>query len=158
MTEDSLPSSLDDRERVSTASKYWQLGPPACSSLLDGALTGVNPEPRAIIMVDLFVRCGEMTEAFVQKRMGKSNFHYIGMCETQEEILYVQNFLQEFLAESYETGSPTPTGEKIEQTMSQDLMEPMPPHPRLNLLVPGPGHCFDSDLFFSFFFILSQVD
>lgn len=27
-----------------------------------------------------------------------------------------------------------PTGDKAEQSMSSDLMEPMPPHPRLNVL------------------------
>ena len=85
--------------------------------------------------MDLFVRNGDFTEAFCQVKSGRSNIHYLGCCESQDEIMYVEAYLKETLAQSYENGQPTPTGEKIEQDMSEDLKEKPPPHPRLNLLV-----------------------
>ena len=61
-------------------------------------------------------------------------FCYVGFCETQDEETYVQAYLRDALAEPYETGAPMPNGERAEQSMSQDLMEPMPAHPRMNVL------------------------
>ncbi|CAK9018185.1 Uncharacterized protein SCF082_LOCUS13970 [Durusdinium trenchii] len=92
-------------------------------------------EDDGILVMDLFVRNGDFTEAFCQVKSGRSNIHYLGFCESQDEIMYVEAYLKETLAQSYENGQPTPTGEKIEQDMSEDLKEKPPPHPRLNLLV-----------------------
>lgn len=55
LNEDSVPLSIDDRERVSAANRYFQIGSGACSALLDSALNGTSPEPRQVILLDLFV-------------------------------------------------------------------------------------------------------
>ena len=134
LTETALPVSYDDRERISAAGRAWQIGPNACWSLLEAATADVQPAPVYTLLVDLFVRTGDMAEAFVKLRQAKSNFCYVGFCETQDEETYVQAYLRDALAELYETGAPMPNGEKAEQCMSQDLMEPMPAHPRMNVL------------------------
>ena len=134
LTETALPASYDDGERISAAGKAWQIGQSACSSLLEAATAGLQPAPVFTLLVDLFVRTGDMAEAFVKLRQAKGNFCYVGFCETQDEETYVEAFLREALAELYEGGPPMPSGDKVEQSMNSDLMEPMPPHPRLNAL------------------------
>ena len=135
LNEDSVPLSIDDRERVSAANRYFQIGSGACSALLDSALNGTSPEPRQVILLDLFVHTGDMLEAFAKMRAGRGNIHYCGFCESQEEVIYLEAMLKDLLAEGYESGTPTPTGEKIEQSMALDLSESAPPHPRLNIMV-----------------------
>ena len=132
--DDSLHTSLDERDRVSLASKHWQIGSTSCQAVIDAALTGAQPDPAQVILVDLFMRQGEMAEAFCRLKPGRPNMQYLGFAESQDEINYVEVHLQDMLAEMYEAGVPTPTGAKIEQEMAADLMEPMPPHPRLNTL------------------------
>ena len=134
MSDDALPTSVDVRDSVHGAAKYWQIGSSACQTLLTSALTGVTPEPQAVLILDLFVRNGDFTEAFCKLKAGRSNVHYLGFCENQDEVLYVEAYLKETLAQCYESGQPTPTGEKIEQDMNEDMKEKPPPHPRLNLL------------------------
>lgn len=134
LNEDSLPTSLDERDRIGVASRHWQIGSTSCQAIVDAALSGIHPEPQQIVLVDLFMRQGEMAEAFTRLKAGRSNVHYCGFAENQDEINFVEVFLQDQLAEMYESGVPTPTGAKIEQEMSGDLMEPMPPHPRMNIL------------------------
>ena len=43
--------------------------------------------------------------------------------------------MKESLSQAYEAGKSTPNGEKIEQKMSDDLVEATPPAPNMNLLV-----------------------
>ena len=136
LNEDSVPLSIDDRERVSAANKYFQIGSGACSALLDSALNGTTPEPRQVILLDLFVHTGDMLEAFAKMRAGRGNIHYCGFCENQEEVTYLEAMLKDLLAEGY------PTGEKIEQSMTLDLAERDPPHPRLNIMVACRSNCF----------------
>lgn len=135
LADDSLPLSLDDRDRVGLASKSWQIGAAACQAILEGITTGLNPEPPAIVIVDLFARNGDMAEAFCKFRLGRSNAFYFGFTESQDELTYIHSRLKDSLAESYEGGAPTPTGEKVEQSISADLVESLPPKPRMNVLV-----------------------
>ena len=44
----------------------------------------------ACACLDLFVRAGDMAEAFVKLRQAKGNFCYVGFCEAQDEETYVQ--------------------------------------------------------------------
>jgi len=137
--ESALPSSTNASDvPITGASKYWQIGSLACQELLSSSLTGVSPEPAAVIVIDVFPRNGDMTEAFCKAKSSlRTSLHYICFAESQDEGTYIETYLREILAQSYENGMPTATGEKIEQTMSADLTEALPPTPRLNLLVPG---------------------
>ena len=138
LAEDAPPLSVDDRDRISAANRYFQVGASACQSLLDSAVTGVNPEPSQIILVDLFSRTGDMLEAFGKMRTGRSNIHYIGFCESAEEVAFLESMMTEQLAEQYESGSPMPNGDRVAQQMSVDLIEAAPPQPRLNICATKP--------------------
>lgn len=76
-----------------------------------------------------------LNEAFCKFRLGRSNAFYFGFTESQDELTYIHSHLKDSLAESYEGGAPTPTGEKVEQSISADLVESLPPKPRMNVLV-----------------------
>ncbi len=142
LNDDSVPLSIDDRDRISAANRYFQIGSGACSALLDSALNGTTPEPRQVIILDLFVHTGDMLESFAKMRAGRGNIHYCGFCENQEEVTYLEAMMRDLLAEGYESGTPTPTGEKIEQSMTLDFAERDPPHPRLNIMVTCRKHFF----------------
>ena len=85
--EDAVPTSMDVRDGVTGAAKYWQVGTNACHSLLTSALTGVTPDPAGIFVMDLFVRNGDFTEAFCSMKTDRSNIHHPGFCESQDEII-----------------------------------------------------------------------
>ena len=135
VAEDSLPTTTDTRDILHGAPKYWQVGSTACSAVLTSAFTGVQPEPGATLVLDLYPRNGDMCEAFCDLRSHRNNVQYIALCESQDEALYIENYMKESLSQAYEAGKSTPNGEKIEQKMSDDLVEATPPAPNMNLLV-----------------------
>ena len=136
MSEDSLPESTDCRFSYG-ASKYWQIGAGACDALLSATLSGLSPEPAETMIIDLFVRTGEFAEAFLKQRPNRPKTFFIGFCENQTEVTWVETVLKSSLADSYLSGAVMPGGEKIPTQMPEDLADPMPAQPRLNLLATG---------------------
>lgn len=68
--ESAAPSSTNASDvPITGASKYWQIGSLACQEILSSSLTGVNPEPAAVIVIDVFPRNGDMTEAFCKGKV-----------------------------------------------------------------------------------------
>ena len=137
LSEDSLPDSTDATMSSNGASKYWQIGAGACDALLSATLTGLSPQPLGTMVIDLFVRPGEFAEAFLQQRANRPNTFFMGFCENQTEVTWVETVLKSSLADSYLSGAVMPGGERIPEKMPEDLADPMPPQPRLNLLASG---------------------
>ncbi|CAK9028727.1 unnamed protein product [Durusdinium trenchii] len=79
VAEDSLPTTTDTRDILHGAPKYWQVGSTACSAVLTSAFTGVQPEPGATLVLDLYPRNGDMCEAFCDLRSHRNNVQYIAL-------------------------------------------------------------------------------
>ncbi|CAE7298363.1 unnamed protein product [Symbiodinium sp. CCMP2592] len=137
LSEDSLPESTDVRSASSGASKYWQIGPGACDAMLSATLTNLSPQPLGTLIVDLYVRTGEFAEAFLKQRANRPNTFFIGFCESQTEGTWVETVLKSSLTDSYLAGAVMPGGDKVPEKMPEDLCDPLPPQPRLNLLASG---------------------
>ena len=45
-------------------------------------------------MIDLFVRTGEFAEAFLKQRANRPNTFFIGFCENQTEVTWVETVLK----------------------------------------------------------------
>ena len=136
MAEDAVPQSMDERQRVSEASRTWQIGSDGCRAVIENALCGAQPSPGAVVIVDLFTGTGECAEAFAKMRPGHSNLFYFGCIETQEEHSYIEAYLKDVLSEQYESGAPTPTGEKFEKDRYFVLIS-------IDLNLSYQGHCVE---------------
>jgi hypothetical protein len=134
MAEDAVPQSVDERQRVSEASRTWQIGSDGCRAVIENALCGAQPSPGAVVIVDLFTGTGECAEAFAKMRPGHSNLFYFGCTETQEEHSYIEAYLKDVLSEQYESGALTPTGEKFEKDRYFVLIS-------IDLNLSYQGHC-----------------
>ena len=128
LASDALPTSTDSRDaKVHGAAKASQLGVNACEKVLQGIMIGPNwKNVRGCFLVDLWVKVGDMLDAFLNSRSGwKVNAYYIGLCENQTELAWVMNATETKLAEEFEAMKQLPTGEVLEDNMNPDLLEPI---------------------------------
>lgn len=135
---DSVPDTTDHSNRVKGASKYSQLGTPACKELWDSVLRGSTHDEvgPAVLLLDLHVGVGDMLQAFCSLRSSRPNTFYLGFCEDANETMYVEQLMKENLADMYAQGHPLPTGEKLAENVPSDLLESLPGVPRMNVLAP----------------------
>ena len=92
-------------------------------------------EVKAVILLDLFSHVGEMMEAIPAVRSNyKVNLFYQGFAVDMVERNYSTNSVQEQLVAKYLVDEKLPGGEELAKSMSDDLIEPMPNPPRLNVL------------------------
>ena len=90
---------------------------------------------KAVIVLDLFSHVGEMMEAFPAVRSNyKVNLFYHGFAADMVENMFITNFVQEQLVDKYLADEKLPGGEDLAKSMSDDLIEPMPNPPKLNVL------------------------
>ena len=140
LSADALPPSTDSRIGVAGAQKYAQLGCSGVEALLAGVMSGVNFErTNALVMIDLHASVGDAVKAFCNKRgLFGTSFFYIGFCENQTELDWLQTEMLEVVTTKLQDGVLNlPFGDKVDKTMSEDLLEPLPPLPRMNKLVVG---------------------
>ena len=132
-----VPHSTDERQRISNASKYSQIGIEACQQVFSSVLKGSSYETvgPAVLLIDLHLGTGEMYQAFLNMRSTQPHTFYLGFCEDQNQASYVEQLSREELADKYMSGTPLPSGEKIDFTVPADLLESLPEIPRLNVLV-----------------------
>ena len=140
---DALPPTTYARDQRSFGgAKYSQLGAPAWDSILSSFFEGPSfTDVPAVLILDLYPRVGEMLEAFCKKRMlfTCSSLFYLGICEDATEQEWVRETMQETLAGQYEDGTLSLSG-KPQKDINEDLLEPIPVIPKMNLLVVGgPG-------------------
>ena len=124
-------------QRISNASKYSQIGIEACQQVFSSVLKGSSYETvgPAVLLIDLHLGTGEMYQAFLNMRSTQPHTSYLGFCEDQNQASYVEQLSREELADKYMSGTPLPSGEKIDFTVPADLLESLPEIPRLNVLV-----------------------
>ena len=142
---DALPPSTDAREgHIHGAAKYCQLGAAAWEAVVSGVIAGSSlTDIPAVIIIDLFVRVGDLLEAFCSQRAIHTtpSLFYVGVCENQLELDWVHKIVQESLADKYEQGAlAMPSGAKCEKEVPADLLDPLPARPQMNLLIISPEH------------------
>lgn len=136
LDEEALPTSTDSRENIRGAAKFAQIGASACEAVLNGVLTGAQYETigTGLLLIDLHVLTGDMLEAFIAVRKNYPHTFCIGFCEDQNQVSFIERIMKERLVEAFINGAPMPNGEKVETKMTEDLIDPLPEVPRLNVL------------------------
>ena len=118
MAPDSLPSSTDIRpNNVHGASKFSQLGPEACGTVL--AQLFLNSEAAgtstAMVVVDPNAGVGDWLDGFISTRSAVStSLFYFGVSGSQSELDWLNNHIQTSLTSKMQSGSmPLPGGAKL---------------------------------------------
>lgn len=98
---DALPESQDARERIKGANKYFEVGPAACHEIWTSLLEGSNQESigPATLLIDVHLGTRDMLSAFCNARANFQTLFYMGFAEDQNQAIYVETVLKEFLAE-----------------------------------------------------------
>ena len=141
LSADALPPSIDlSTSRVQGAGKYSQLGAAAWHAVLGSTLENVSlSEAPAVIVLDLYPRVGDLAEAFCKQRSlynSTTSLFYFGVCEDQREADWITTSLKDELIEGYVSGaSSLPNNQKLQKDVADDLLEPLPPLPKMNLLI-----------------------
>ena len=78
-----------------------------------------------------------MAAAFCKQRtlVTNASLFYMCYCVDQMELTWIQSMVTETLAKKYEDG--TMPGACLPQNINEDLLQPLPLAPKLNLLVLG---------------------
>lgn len=108
-------------------------------ALLQSVLDGPSfAETQAVTIVDLYPRVGDLQMAFMKQRQLFTNasLFYVGVCEDQTEQDWITEHILESLVEAYVDGTAT-LPVKAEKDVNEDLLEPIPQLPKMNLLVVG---------------------
>ena len=131
-----LPSTTDSRDGVKGAKKYSQLGVRAVEAMLSGMLNGMaSDKVPGLLVIDPFPRVGETMEAFFKVRQTvKTPLYYIGLSQDAIEREWIIETQKNILSEKYETDLRLPGGEKVQEKINEDLLEPFPPAPKMNML------------------------
>jgi len=146
LNEDALPPSTDLRTRQCTSSKFCQLGVEAWSSMLSSLLDGPDfTDVAAILVIDLYPRVGELLEAFCKKR---NHFHsaplfYFGVAEHQTEWHWITSQTKDLISDEITAGTfklLNTNNSSANADINNDLLEPFPPPPQMNVLVLGGEH------------------
>jgi hypothetical protein len=136
-----LPVSTDGRDRARGAAKYNQLGPLAWHSMIQSLLDGPDfGDVPAVLFVDLHPRTGDLLESFCKKRQqySQTSLFYFGVCESQMEQDWITASIKDMMVESFQDGSTTLPGNlRLEDKINEDLLDPIPPLPQMNLLTVG---------------------
>ena len=137
---DALPPSTDARGEghIHGAAKYHQVGPATCSAILQGVLTDTHMAgTHAILVIDLFPSTGDMLAAFLkQNRLQKTPMFFLGYCQDQNELSWLESTTAEQLAAAFQDGEvPLPNSRELPATISDDMLEVLPKQPALNILV-----------------------
>jgi hypothetical protein len=140
LSADALPPSIDpSQSRVQGGHKYCQLGIPAWQAVLAGVFEGISlADIPAVLVLDLYPRVGDLSFAFCKHRnlQNSTSLFYFGVCEDQREADWITASLKEDLVENYVSGSAAlPKNQKITKDLPADLIEPLPPLPKMNVLV-----------------------
>ena len=142
---DALPVT-SDIGYVHGAAKYCQLGVHAWQSSLSGMFNGVSlSDVPAIVLIDLYPRVGDLSEAFAHHRASLSSqtsLFLVVIAETQVEQDWHVVQLIDKLADKYEDGTLSlHSGKtKVQKDIPADLLEPLPQAPRFNHTVLGGEH------------------
>ena len=133
-----LPSSSDSKEsHVHGGAKHVQIGVEAATALISGMMQGpVFTDTRAVLMFDLFVRVGDFMQAYckIRNTFGAS-MYFFGLCENQTEHSWILSDLEDQLSAGFLEEGKLPSGEVLEESMPNDLLEALPPPPKLNHLI-----------------------
>ena len=155
LSADALPPNTDvQNSRVQGAGKYCQLGSPAWNSVLASTLDGSNlADSPAVIVLDLYPRVGDLAQAFCKQRglhTALTSLFYLGVCEDQKEIDWIMSSLTDELVENYCSGTYSlPNKQKLQKDISDDLLEPLPPLPKMSILILSGANDEEKRLFIS---------
>ena len=121
------------------AQKFQQIGVDASFALLQGLTDGSIDNIKAMLLLDLNVRTGDLLEAFVSHRKQfNAPFFYMGCCSNQVEMDWILHTIQEHLESEILAGKvEVPGMAKVNVKMSEDLLEPFPQLPKMNKLIIG---------------------
>ncbi|CAK0907391.1 unnamed protein product, partial [Prorocentrum cordatum] len=105
--------------------------------LLESLTTGANlGSHKACFILDLNIKCGEFLESFIsQRNVLSTSFFYMGIAETMLEYTWVIHSMQELAEEKIKDGSLEVPGLKMDSKLNDDLLEPYPALPKMNMLV-----------------------
>ena len=137
---DALPPTSDPNLHIKASAKYCQIGSSAAEALLQKTLEGSSLQGTgALLLLDLNVGVGDMLSAFCSLRSAHASttsLVYFGFSESQVELDWVLQHISSVLLDKFKDGSmKLPNGEQLQTTVPQDLLEPLPTLPRLNVLV-----------------------
>ncbi|CAK9112393.1 unnamed protein product, partial [Durusdinium trenchii] len=141
MADDSVPTSCSSGF-VTGAAKHCQVGAPAAEEILRKLFSGVDLVPTqtpAVLVIDLFPRVGDFSQAFCKLRnslTSTASLFYVAVAEKGKEVDWLRATLVEDLVDKVKAEQFQVPGQRpFQKEVSADLLEALPALPVMNLLV-----------------------
>lgn len=136
---EALPQCVDPRDaHIHGANKYCQIGPEASLSWMKGCITGADlTNVKGLLLLNLWANVGELEEAFIKLRSSLTcSTFLLSFASNQVEKEFLSCSLLEFVADLLLNDKLVmPNGAKLAKEVPNDLLDPLPQLPKLNVLV-----------------------